>query len=324
MEEGKYRVLANGKLRQAAIEKFKEYPEVELIHWQQGGKMPEELFYAELARADAVYSVGAIRDRLDASFIRQAPRLKVLAQASVGYDNIDIAAFKAAGIPVGNTPGVLVEAVADLAYALILDCQRHLIAADAHVKNGTWGRRQAFGLTRDLAAKTLGIVGLGDIGSAIARRAQASKMEVIYHNRHQRQDDAALGVRYVGFEELLASSDVVVVAVTLNPSTQGLFGAAEFARMKQGAAFVNISRGKVVDSAALYDALASGRLSHAGLDVTEPEPLPGDHPLLTLPNITVTPHVASATVETRDAMALLTVANIMAGLRGLPLPAQVK
>ena len=198
------------------------------------------------------------------------------------------------------------------------------MAAAAHVKNGTWGQRKALGLGSDLARKTLGIVGMGDIGSAVARRAQASNMKVIYHNRHQRTDDESLGVRYVGFEELLATADVIVVAVTLNPSTLGLFGREEFARMKKGAAFVNISRGKVVDSAALYDALKAGHLSHAGLDVTDPEPLPGNHPLLTLDNITVTPHVASATTETRDAMALLTVANIMAGLRGEPLPAQVK
>ncbi len=324
MEQKFFKVVANGKPRQAAVEKFKEYPEIDFVYWQGPGRMPPAYFEEQLAEADAVYSVGALRDPLGADFIEKAPHLKVLAQASVGYDNIDVAAFRAAGIPVGNTPGVLVDAVADLTYALILDCQRHLVAAAAHVKNGTWGQRKALGLGSDLAQKTLGIVGMGDIGSAVAKRAQASHMKVIYHNRHQRTDDEALGVRYVGFEELLSTADVIVVAVTLNPSTLGLFGHKEFARMKKGAAFVNISRGKVVDSAALYDALKSGHLSHAGLDVTDPEPLPGDHPLLTLDNITVTPHIASATTETRDAMALLTVANIMAGLKGQPLPAQIK
>lgn len=284
--------------------------------------MPAAQFEERLAQADAVFSANGMR--LDAEFIKKAPRLKVLAQASVGYDNIDVAAFKAAGIPVGNTPGVLVDAVADLAYALILDSARQLVRASQHVRSGAWGERRALGLGRDLAGKTLGIVGMGDIGSAVARRAQASKMRVIYHNRHRRADEEQLQARYAELDELLAQADVVLAAVTLNPSTKGLFDAAAFAKMKKGAAFINISRGQVVDTEALYEALAGGHLSYAGLDVTDPEPLPGEHKLLTLPNVTVTPHMASATAETRDAMALLTVANIMAGLRGEPLPAEVK
>ena len=324
MAEKKYLVLASGKVRQAAIEKFKEYDDIEFVGWQSGGRMPEEMFSEYLAQADAVYSTGGIRGRLDAEFIKKAPRLKVLAQASVGYDNIDVAAFKAAGIPVGNTPGVLVDAVADLAYALILDSARSLVRASQHVRSGAWGERKALGLGRDLAGRTLGIVGLGDIGSAIAARAQASKMRVIYHNRRRRADEAELGVRYASMDELLAQADVVLAAVTLNPSTKGLFNAAAFAGMKQGAAFINISRGKVADTDALYEALASGHLSYAGLDVTDPEPLPGSHKLLTLPNVTVTPHMASATAETRDAMAVLTAENIIAGLHGLPLPAEIK
>lgn len=165
---------------------------------------------------------------------------------------------------------------------------------------------------------------MGDIGTAIARRAETSGMRILYHNRHRRLDDAAFHATYAGFNELLAAADFLVVAVTLNPSTQGLFDAAAFARMKAGVRFVNISRGKVVDTEALYDALRSGKVAAAGLDVTNPEPLPGDHPLLGLPNVTVTPHMASATEETRDAMAVVTAQNILAALAGEDMPSRVR
>lgn len=314
-----YVVVANGKLRQCAYDKLNET--VTLLGWQQGGKMPREVLEERLANADALYSTGGIR--IAESLLAKAPKLKVVAQASVGYDNIDVAACTARGIPVGNTPGVLVDAVADTAYALLLDSARRIVKAHEHVASGKWGERKPFGLTVDLAGKTLGIIGMGDIGSAIAKRAQVSKMRVIYNNRHQRPDDAELGVTFVSKEELLAEADFVLLAVTLNESTKHLLNKETFAMMKKGARLINISRGGVVDTDALYDALASGHLAYAALDVTDPEPLPGDHKLLTLPNITITPHMASATVETRDAMAMLTVDNILAGLAGKPLPAQV-
>ena len=192
------------------------------------------------------------------------------------------------------------------------------------MKSGAWGERKPFGLTTDLAGKTLGIIGMGDIGSAIAKRAQASSMQVVYHNRHQRSDDAKLGVKYVSQDELLASADFILLAVTLNPSTKHLINAETIAKMKQGVRIINISRGAVVDTEALCDALESGKVAYAAMDVTDPEPLPGEHRLLSLPNVTVTPHMASATTETRDAMALLTVDNILAGLADKPLPAEVK
>ena len=316
----KFTVVASGKMRDCAYEKLNAA--VNLLGWQQGGRIPPEQLAQMLSKADALYSTGNIR--IDKSLLAQAPNLKVIAQASVGYDNIDLEACSDAGVLVGNTPGVLVEAVADLAYGLLLDTARGFVKADAHVKNGLWGQRKPFSMGVDLAGKTLGIVGLGDIGSAIARRAQASCMKVIYHNRHQRSDDAELGVTYAGFDELLEQADFIVIAVTLNQSTKGLFNREAFAKMKKGVGLVNISRGAVVDTDALYEALKSGIVAHAGLDVTEPEPLAGDHKLLTLPNITVTPHIASATVETRDAMDMLTVENILSALEGKKMPAQVK
>ena len=312
-------VMASGKMRQCAFDKLNS--EVQLLGWQQGGRMPKEQFDAWLAQADALFSTGNIR--IDEKLLAKAPKLKVIAQASVGYDNIDIAACAARGIPVGNTPGVLVDAVADLAYGLIIDSARRLVRAHAHVQSGAWGERKPFGLTTDLAGKVLGIIGMGDIGSAIAKRAQASSMQVIYHNRHQRSDDEKLNVKYVSQEELLATADFIVLAVTLNPSTKHLINAETIAKMKQGVRLINISRGGVVDTEALYDALVSGQIGYAAMDVTDPEPLPGEHKLLSLENVTVTPHMASATKETRDAMALLTAENILAGLKGEALPAQV-
>ncbi len=316
----KYTVVASGKMRDVAFEKLNEH--VNLLSWQKGGRVPAEQFDQWLAQADAIFSTGNIK--VNEGLLAKAPNLKVIAQAAVGYDNIDIAACNARNILVGNTPGVLVDAVADLAYALILDSARRIVLANDHVKSGKWGENKPFGLATDLANKTLGVVGMGDIGSAIAKRAQASKMKIIYHNRNRRADDEALGATYVTFDELLAQADVIVIAVTLNPSTKGMFDEAAFARMKDGARLVNISRGAVVNTDAMYDALVSGKLAYAAMDVTDPEPLSGDHKLLNLPNVTVTPHIASATTETRDAMALLTVDNILAALEGKPMPAQVK
>ena len=315
-----FTVIASGKMRDVAYEKLNET--VNLLGWQKGGKVPAEQFDEWLAKADAIFSTGNIK--VNEELLAKAPNLKVIGQAAVGYDNIDIAACNAHNVLVGNTPGVLVDAVADLTYALILDSARQIVKACAHVKSGAWGQNKPFGLTTDLANKTLGVVGMGDIGSAIAKRAQASKMNIIYHNRNRRADDEALGATYVTFDELLAKADFIVIAVTLNPSTKGLFDEAAFAKMKDGARLINISRGAVVNTEAMYNALVSGKLAHAAMDVTDPEPLPGDHKLLTLPNVTVTPHIASATTETRDAMALLTVDNILAALEGKPMPAQVK
>ena len=313
-------VICSGKIRPVAIDYLQD--KVTLKYWQQRGRVPEPQWTAWLQEADALYSAGNIL--IDEALLQKAPKLQVIAQASVGYDNIDVEACRAHNVKIGNTPGVLVNAVADIAYGLLIDTARGIVRGHLHAKSGLWGERKAMGLGVDLYGKTLGVVGFGDIGSAIAKRAQASGMRVIYHNRHRRLNDAALGAVYVSWEELLQTSDFIVVAVTLNPSTKGMFNEAAFAAMKNGVRFVNISRGGVVDTDALYQALKSGKVAAAGLDVTEPEPLPGNHPLLTLPNITVTPHMASATEETRDEMALVTAQNIVAAMSGQPMLAQVK
>ena len=229
-------VICNGKIRPVALEYLQD--KVTLKSWQQRGRVPEEQWKEWLQEADALYSTGNIR--IDETLLQKAPKLRVVAQASVGYDNIDVEACNARNVKIGNTPGVLVNAVADIAYGLLIDTARNIVRGHLHTKNGLWGERKALGLGVDLYNKTLGIVGFGDIGSAIAKRAQASGMRIIYHNRNRRLNDAALGARYVSWEELLQTSDFIVVAVTLNPSTRGMFDEAAFAAMKDGVRFVNI------------------------------------------------------------------------------------
>lgn len=314
------KVLCSGKIREIAFSYIKD--KVDLCSWQEKGRMPKDKWDSELAVAEALYSTGNIR--IDAKLLDKAPNLKVIAQASVGYDNVDVAACRERGILFGNTPGVLVNAVADLSYGLIIDSARGIVRGHAHVKDGLWEARKGLGMAVDLFGKTLGIVGMGDIGSAVVTRAKASGMKVIYHNRHRKLNDDAIGAAYRSFDALLSEADFILVAVDLNPSTLKMFDAAAFAKMKDGVRFINISRGKVVDTEALLGALESGKVAAVGLDVTDPEPLPHDHPLLQYPQVTVTPHIASATVETRDNMALLTVENILAGLSGNDMPARVK
>ena len=313
-------VVTSGKLRKTAYDLLDA--NTNLLAWKEGGRTPADIFDGWLAQADALYSIGKIK--INGAVLDKAQNLKVIAQASVGYDNIDVAECNARGIRVGNTPRVLSPAVADLAYGLIIDSARKIARGWQHVSSGKWGERKGLGFGVDLAGKTLGIVGMGDIGSRVVKRALASDMRVIYHNRRRRSDDAALGAAYVSFEELLQTSDFVLVTVPLTRETEGMFAKKQFEAMKQGARFINIARGKIVDTEALYDALSSGHIAYAALDVTDPEPLPGTHKLLTLDNITVTPHIASSTVETRDAMAKLAAENILAGLNGEPMPAEVK
>jgi glyoxylate reductase len=268
-------VVCSGKIREAALAKLAD--KVQLLTWQQGGRVPAATLAEWLAKADALYSIANLK--IDAQLLAQAPHLKVVGQASVGYDNIDLQACQDRHVRVGNTPGVLVDAVADLAYGLLLDTARNITRGDRHVKSGAWGQRKGLGFGVDLAGKTLGIVGMGSIGSAVVKRARASGLQVIYHNRHENPQAKTLQVPYVNWEELLTTADFVLCCVNLNPSTVKLFNAAAFAKMKDGVRFVNISRGKVVDTEALVAALESGKVAAAGLDVTDPEPLPGDHPL---------------------------------------------
>ncbi len=271
---------------------------------------------ARLPDADGIFAL--LTERIDEAVLALAPRLRVVGNMAVGVDNVDVDACTRRGIPVGHTPGVLTEATADLALALVLAASRGLVGAALDAREGRWSTWSPTGwLGRDLAGATLGIVGLGQIGSAVARRALGFGMRVIAHTRSRvEQPD----VHAVDLNELLATSDIVSLHVPLSERTRGLVDATALARMKPTALLVNTARGPLVDTGALVQALRSGTIGGAALDVTDPEPLPPDHPLYACPTALVVPHIGSATVGTRRAMARLCCANVLAGLRGDPLP----
>jgi glyoxylate reductase len=254
-----------------------------------------------------------LSDPIDVALLDAAPRLRVVSNYAVGTDNIDLAATSERGIPVGHTPGVLTEATADLAFALILAAARRIPESACDVRAGRWGTWSPTGwLGVDVYGQTLAIVGAGRIGDAVARRAAGFAMRVL---RVGRNDD---------LHASLAQADVVSLHVPLTPGTRHLIDAPALAAMKRTAILVNTSRGDVVDQVALREALIEGRLGAAALDVTTPEPLPPDDPLLQAPNLIVVPHIGSATRATRVRMADLAVDNLLAGLAGRPLPHQVQ
>lgn len=266
-----------------------------------------------------------LTDRIDATLMDAAPELKVISQCAVGFDNIDIAAAASRGIIVGNTPGVLTDATADFAFTLMLSTARRVVEGMDYVRGGKW---ETWGLTlllgQDVYGATLGIIGMGRIGQAVAKRARGFEMRVLYYDQQRLPEvEQALGVEYCPLDDLLAQADFVSLHVNLTPETKSLIGARALGMMKPNAVLVNTARGPIVDPEALYVALKSGQIAAAALDVTDPEPLPADHKLLSLPNLIVVPHIASATVTSRTQMALIAVRNLVAGLEGKPLPFRV-
>ncbi|WXL24877.1 D-glycerate dehydrogenase [Ectopseudomonas mendocina] len=257
--------------------------------------------------------------RLDDSLLALAPQLEVVSSVSVGVDNYDIEAFNRRGVMLTNTPDVLTETTADTGFALILACARRVVELDGWIRAGHW--KASIGPAHfgcDVQGKTLGIIGMGRVGEALARRAAAGfGMQVLYHSRNPRPEvEQRYGAGYRSLRALLAESDFVCLTVPLSAATENLIGAAELALMKPSAILVNIARGRVVDEAALVDALKHKRIRGAGLDVMVKEPLPMDSPLLQLENLVLTPHIGSATEETREAMARCAVDNLLAALAG--------
>jgi glyoxylate reductase len=315
----KYQVVMISPLMAPAFARVAETCDIKL--WDDPAPIPRDLLYEWLQTAEGLVPFATIR--VDDELLDHAPRLRVIAQAAVGYDNININACSRRGIPYGNTPGVLVETTAELAFGLLLTAARRIHEGWDFVRGGKWPTGQHFPFGVQLHGKTLGIVGMGQIGAAVARRAAAFGMRVVYHNRHRRPDEQAFGAEYQPFDSLLGEADFVVVLAPLSAETRGLFGREQFAKMKPTAYFINAARGPIVDTEALTEALASGKIAYAALDVTDPEPLAGDHPLLKQPNLLITPHIGSATTETRVAMAQLTADNLLAGLAGKRLPACV-
>jgi glyoxylate reductase len=308
------RVLADLPLSRAIAEMLKAH--VELLPWESERA-------AETGRIEAIYTYG--HPTVDAAMLDRLPDVRVISNFGVGVDHIDVAAASARGIPVGNTPGVLDGATADLAFALLLAAGRRLVEGDRYARGPHFRRYDpSYMLGREIHGSTLGVIGLGRIGEQVARRARAFDMTVLYHNRRRRPAvEEALGARYVGRDELLAIADYVVLTVPLTPATQRLIGRAELAHMRPTATLINVARGPVVDTDALTEALAARRIYAAALDVTDPEPLPRDHPLLRLDNVIITPHLGSATEQTRQRMAEMSVENLVAGLSGRPLPFRV-
>jgi glyoxylate reductase len=276
--------------------------------------------------ADCEGLVSLLTDRIDAPLLTSAPKLKVVSNYAVGFNNVSVADATACGVAVGNTPGVLTDATADMAFTLLIAAARRLVDAVDYARAGRWKTWEPLGhLGQDLAGRTLGVVGMGRIGFALAKRCKFGwDMRVLYHDVQANPvADQQLEARLVDLETLLAESDFVSVHTDLNPKTKGLFNAERFRQMKKTAVFVNTARGPVVVEADLIEAVRNGTIFAAGLDVTDPEPPPADSPLYNVPNLIVAPHIASATVGTRNAMADICARNLLAGLRGEPLPAWV-
>lgn len=276
-----------------------------------------------LGSTEALFTYG--HPHVDGGLLDRMPRLRVISNFGVGVDHIDLEAARQRGIPVGNTPGILDGATADMTFALLLAAARNLVVGDRYARSAAFTHYDPNVLLgEDVHGATLGIVGMGNIGRQVARRAQGFDMAVIYHNRRRNpQAEAELRVTYATLPELLCQADFVTLNVPLTAETRGLIGRAELALMKPTALLINAARGGVVDHAALLEALAARRIGGAALDVTEPEPLPRDHPLLQLDNVIIVPHLGSATRQTRRTMAELAIANLQAGLRGEELPSRV-
>ena len=293
--------------------------------WQDDLPPPRNELLRAVAGCDGVLTL--LTDRVDDEFLDAAgPQLKVVSNYAVGFDNVDVPACTRRGIPVGNTPGVLTETTADLAFALLMAAARRLPEGDRYVRDGkwkTWGPMLLLG--PDVHGATLGIVGFGRIGQALARRAAGFGITILYHDV-QRADaavEADFGAAFLPLEELLARSDFVSLHVNLTPETRGLINDEKLGWMKPTAVLVNTSRGPVVDPRALHRALRDGVIFAAALDVTDPEPIPSDDPLLSLENCLVVPHIASASRATRGKMAEMAAANLLAGVRGDRLPTPV-
>ncbi len=292
--------------------------------WPDALPPAADILRAKLASIDGLVSL--LTDKLDAAVLDRAPRLKVVSNFAVGFNNIDVPACTERGIAVGNTPGVLTDATADMAFCLLIAAARRVVEGHQYTLSGQWQTWEPLGhLGQDLAGRTLGIVGMGRIGFALARRCQRGwDMKVLYHDVYKNAHaEAELGAKQVDLPMLLRESDFVSLHTDLNDATRAMIGAAQFRTMKRSAVLINTARGPLIDQRALVEALRSGTIFAAGLDVTDPEPPSMDDPLLQLPNVVIAPHIASATVETRNKMAEICARNVIAGVTGQPLPAWV-
>ncbi len=303
--------------RQVAAEIVSSLEQVADVEvWGEDTPVPREVLLEKAEMADALFTM--LTDRIDEELLSRAGRLQIVANMAVGYDNIDVRAAKERGIVVTNTPDVLTEATADLAFALLMATARRLVEANRFLHAGEWKSWSPYLLAgQSVYGAKLGIIGMGRIGEAVAKRAKGFDMSILYHNRRRKLEaELATGARYCELDELLQESDYVLLLTPLTPETHELMGEREFGLMKPSAVFINVSRGGTVNEAALYNALAEKQIWAAGLDVFQQEPVPTDHPLLTLPNVVALPHIGSATYQARTQMARLAAENIAAVLTG--------
>ncbi|MEX0765518.1 MAG: D-glycerate dehydrogenase [bacterium] len=311
----KPRVYIARKIPEEAIKIVQNTAEVR--HWDREDiPVPRDILLREVPRLDGLLSL--LTDRVDDELMASAPDLKVVSNLAVGFDNIDVPAATRRKIVVTNTPDVLTETVADFAFCLLLAAGRRLVEGDAYTRAGKWKTWALMLLAgQDLYGTTLGLIGLGRIGSAVARRAKGFEMRVIYYDPYRREDiEKHLGIEYREMNEVLREADFISVHVPLMESTRHLISRDQFRLMKKTAVFVNTSRGPVVDQRALAEALQARQIFAAGIDVFEKEPVPDDEPLLKLDNVVVAPHIASASVPTRIRMATLAAENLVAVLQG--------
>jgi glyoxylate reductase len=289
--------------------------------WREELPPPRDVILRETRDADGLLSL--LTDPVDGALMDACPRLRVVSNFAVGFDNLDVPAATERGVVMGNTPGVLTETTADFAFALLMAAARRIVEGVEYVRADrwkTWGPMLLMG--HDVHGATLGLIGLGRIGAEMARRAAGFSMRVLYYDVFRREDlEQGLGIQYAPLDDVLAQADFVSVHTPLTPETRHLLNAERFARMKRTAIVINTSRGPVIDTEALTEALRSGVIGGAALDVTEPEPLPADHPLVHMSNCVIVPHIASASNVTRGQMAEIAARNLIAGLKGEPMPA---
>jgi len=307
-------ILVTRPIPEAGLRLIRESCQVRV--WEERQPLPRDVLLREIADCDGLICL--LSDRIDAEVIAAGRRLRAISQYAVGLDNIDLAAATTRGIVVGHTPGVLTEATADLAFALLMAAARRLPEGIENVRAGEWLAWEPLGfLGVDVWGATLGLIGVGRIGTAVARRGRGFAMRVLYHGPRRKPElEAELGLEYAALDDLLAQSDFVSLHCPLTEATRHLIDERALRRMKRTAVLVNTARGQVVVTEALERALREGWIAAAALDVTDPEPLPPDHPLLKLPNCLVVPHIGSATVRTRERMAVMVAENLLAGLRG--------
>lgn len=318
----KPKVFVTRIIPEAGLNRIKKECDAEI--WTDPLPPPYAVIRQKIAHCEGVVSL--LTDKIDPALMDAAPKLKVVSNFAVGFNNIDVKAATERGIAVGNTPGVLTDATADMAFCLLIAAARCVVAGHQYTLAGKWKTWEPLGhLGQDLAGRTLGIVGMGRIGQAMTKRCHGGwGMQVLYYDVYRNENaEREFGARQVDFDTLLRESDFISVHTDLNEKTRGMFGVEQFKKMKRTAVFVNTARGPLVDQKALHDALRSGTIFAAGLDVTDPEPPPMDDPLLKLPNVVIAPHIASATVGTRNAMAEICANNLIAGVKGEKLPAWV-